>query len=279
MNSACRLREALLDDSPYDPIEHLAKTFLPTPGWRECLMAMFTAVFDAGGHEADQPCLSVAGFISTADEWTKFSTEWKTRLGKLPFFHATQHKRRRDVLPGLIDLIDSTAFAKFGTAIRFDAFDLLPNTPDSILQNRRMNAYALCGTTCVEKAYRWADANRVPRERIEFVFEEGDIGKGLIIDLMTASHYPTPAFRYKKDTYTRKSGITHPGFVPLQAADLLAHTLFEETRDGRVSPVKLPYPQLENKPGPVGVISKDDVVQYVAYLRDTQHLGPPEFIL
>jgi hypothetical protein len=130
---------------------------------------------------------------------------------------------------------------------------------------------------CIEKVYRWALVGRIPRERIRFVFEEGDIGKGLLMALLNDSGYPKATFEYKKDTYDRKRGI-RPAFVPLQAADLLAHALFEETRDGRMAPLRVPYVDLENKPGHVGVITDEDVAQYVLYLHDTAHLGRPLFV-
>ena len=44
--------------------------------WKQLVMSMFTACFDTNGQEKEHPYMVVAGFISSADEWIKFSEAW-----------------------------------------------------------------------------------------------------------------------------------------------------------------------------------------------------------
>jgi len=65
---------------PYCPITHLAMYFVA----RSCMEATgdgyITACFDASGQEKEHPYMVVAGFISSADEWIKFSEAWNEKL-------------------------------------------------------------------------------------------------------------------------------------------------------------------------------------------------------
>lgn len=232
-------------------------------------MAMFTAVFDAGGHESDQPCLSVAGFISTADHWIEFSREWQKllRLAGLPYYHHSEHRHRTDLLPGLLETIRRFAFARYGASVAFTTFSSLPDI------SRRLNAYSLCAQLCVGMTYQWARENQIPKEKVEFVFEEGDVGKGLLIKIMEQSGYPTPIFRYKKDVVTK--GTMHTGFVPLQAADIVANELFRQTQTLGVDSgsIRLPYRELHAMPGHLSVVTQAMVDEYLAYLRATPELS------
>ena len=48
--------------------------------WKQLVMVMFTACVDASGQEKEHPYMVVAGFISSADEWIKFSEAWNEKL-------------------------------------------------------------------------------------------------------------------------------------------------------------------------------------------------------
>ena len=181
------------------------------------LIAMWTAAFDASGHGHDQDCLSVAGFIAYADRWDDFVPEWHQRLLPLRYWHTTEHKKRTDIRSRLVDMIPDFAVAKFGSAIRFDTFAQLPNPPKPAAN--RLNALALCGSQCVEKVYSWARSQGVPLDRVAFVFGEGDYEKDVLVNVLNASGYQTPDFRYDRDGVIK--GIPHKGFIPLQASDLL----------------------------------------------------------
>jgi hypothetical protein len=112
----------------------------------------------------------------------------------------------------------------------------------------------------------------IPPETIEYIFEEGDIGKGLLINVLRASKHPVPAFSYKKDTRMRNGGVRR-AFLPLQAADLLANELFQQVKTSDLTRPVLSYRELENMPGHLSVVTPDMVDQYVAFLRDPECEG------
>src|SRR5262249_53870978 len=112
----------------YSPIEHLAKTVWPSRRWSEVVMGMYTACFDASGHEQGQDFVVVSGFLSTADEWIRFESEWKNRLSKdgLDCFHMRQFgndtkalpiSRRNNLLSDLCDIIGAHTFRHFSTVV------------------------------------------------------------------------------------------------------------------------------------------------------------------
>lgn len=69
---------------------------------------MFTAVFDASGREADQPCLVVAGFLAPDGAWNEFEKAWLSRLAEDGFnqFHAVDLEHYRKEFSKWSDLPD-----------------------------------------------------------------------------------------------------------------------------------------------------------------------------
>ena len=66
----------------------------------------------------------------------------------------------------------------------------------------------------------WASSSGFHRP-IEYVFEDGDKGKGKLIERLQFDGFPAPIFKPKYDTVGRY-GVPIPGFTPLQAADIYA---------------------------------------------------------
>jgi hypothetical protein len=215
--------------------------------WREALQLM-VCCFDASGHESDQPYLVVAGFVSSAGDWDDFSQLWLTRLRKdgLAYFHASKFDRYEDIFEvfrhqtarrhaltrDLMDLILSHAYRYFVQGVKPLDFNHAFTVDERRMFN--MNSYALCGRTCVSDLGRWirGDAlewkTRVP----DLIFEQGDIGKGKLRDLLVKHHYPEPQFLPGKVPLKTKLGLVEP-FVPLQAADWLAYESFRLLRSGK----------------------------------------------
>ena len=75
---------------PYSLTEHIAKSIWFSR-WHEGLLAVFSAYFDASGHEeeSDIKFVSVAGFIAPADVWIDFETRDGEHLlhERLDYFH------------------------------------------------------------------------------------------------------------------------------------------------------------------------------------------------
>ena len=63
------------------------------------------------------------------------------------------------------------------------------------------------------------------RTPVQFVFEDGDLDKHKLRELFNLEGWPDPISRPPKDRL--KNSVLVPGFIPLQAADILANELFQ----------------------------------------------------
>lgn len=197
-------------------------------------MGMFTAAFDASGHESDRLVMVVAGFVSSAKDWQEFSKQWKARLEMdgLEYFHleefagwrADEVKIKRPLQRDLMELIKKYTYRKFGLVVLPQEFS------KTISQEMRdffhLNAYSFAGMNCVTQVDEWARRDRVSPATIEYVFEQGDIGEGKLTTAMQNSGFSDPLFRPGKKDLPTPCGNIRPAFVPLQAADWLAGELF-----------------------------------------------------
>jgi hypothetical protein len=264
-------------DVGYSSIEHLAKNAWLSGDWKEVTLSMLTAAFDASGHEADQLCLVVAGFASSASDWREFDREWKKRLSEdgLVYFHMVefaqfakqfkdwrgQEERRKKLLGDLLKIISTYTYRKFGAIIVNSTFQ--GRLSQQVRDAFRLNAYSLAGRSCVADVNRWwVERERIKTPPVEHVFEDGDIGKGRLMERMSRDGYPTPDFRRKKDSYTPE-GILIPAFTPLQAADFLAYELFEGTKkietDGSVDNLRWPLQEFLSMTGEPGIYEEEDL--------------------
>jgi hypothetical protein len=152
--------------------------------------ARLIGAFDASGKK-DRSCLVMAGFISSANHWQEFHSEWTDRLiaDDLKFFHmvdfaASQDQfregwkdnesRRRKLLGDLVGIIQAHAYRSFINVVENKYFDKLS------VENQRLfslNNYSLAGRGAVAKISEWRKRTSgfegVPTG---YVFEEGDEG-------------------------------------------------------------------------------------------------------
>ena len=149
----------------------------------------------------------------------------------------------------LLDIIMRHASRKFSHAVLID--DLHSAIPKKLRKSFFLDAYAIAGRECIRQVNQWAEAERITNP-IEFVFEDGDEHKGSLrkliqrinsafsianryhnaqlgSELNATSIMPEPIFRPKKDIQSKSSLV--PGFIPLQAADLLANELFQTAKE------------------------------------------------
>jgi hypothetical protein len=200
-------------------------------------MSTFTVCFDSSGHEKEHDYIYVAGLISSEKVWIDFTEQWKRRLAEdgLDYFRAAEcqnfggafkawkgEKERREKLwNDLMDIIASHTFRKAACGILIKPYS--SRLSEKTRKAFRLNAFVICARTCVAKINLWAQSERIPTP-IEYVFEEGDEGRGMLMDRFQKDCLPMPVFKPKKDR--RKNGVLYPGFVPLQAADFLAYECF-----------------------------------------------------
>jgi hypothetical protein len=226
---------------------------------------MFTGYFDASG-TALQPCLAVAGFVASVEQWHEFEGLWLRRLGKddLEIFHATEVRRRWKDDPrriealyfDLIDILASAGLEQFGCCIVNSAFDSLSQI---VKQEGKTCSYSVAGWTCASLVRSWSRTfgGRMP----ELVFEHGDDGSGKLKALLEKKGFPSPISKPK--TRRLKNGSWIEPAIPLQAADLLAFEFFDPVRkietDGYLSRIRPSYEALSRIPGSARAIMTEEL--------------------
>jgi hypothetical protein len=243
--------------------------------WEGVLLAVFTTAFDASGHEEDQLCLVVAGFVSSDKDWAAFDGEWTARLARdgiqyfrmAEFSHSVgqfdswkgQEERRQNLLRDLLEIISRNVYRKFGNAVVNSTFK--GRLGHDVKEKFLLNAYSLAGRTCVADVSEWAKQERI-KSPIQHIFEDGDKGKGKLVERMTRDGYPTPDFRRKRKSAT-SDGITIPAFTPLQAADFFAYELFQVIRkiEGGLplERFRWPFQQFMAIAGETGIYTVEDL--------------------
>ncbi len=195
---------------------------------------MFSVGFDASGSE-NQPVMCVAGFVSDGESWVHFDPEWRERLAKdgLEYFqmhqfaHSTgQFKdwredegRRRKLLADLMAIIQTHTHRKFGVAIIADFMSGLEAENKKAFLMEKL--FPIAARSAATRVYKWAQMERFSY-RPQLVFEDGDFGKGDLMEGLKQDGWGSPDFRLKKDKHS-EDGMVELAFTPLQAADMLAY--------------------------------------------------------
>jgi hypothetical protein len=123
-------------------------------------------------------------------------------------------KTPASIIGDLLDIIASHVFHKFACIVQSDIIAVLANVSEQIGDTM----LAIAGYTIVGGVSRWRDIQHYTIKP-EYVFEDGDKGKGSLIKVIKAETGAEPIFRPKKDN-PRKGRL---GFTPLQASDILAY--------------------------------------------------------
>ncbi len=231
----------------YSMVEHLAKS-LWFSRWQEGRFAVFSAYFDASGHETDVRTthVTVAGFIASADSWMQFEKDWIDCLTKYeifnnhgkPEFHMsdcanyTYHFEgwrciegiRQSLLRELIEIIKPCG-RKISCVVNIDEYK---NSLDRELRDKfDFNAaYVLGGRACAGRVNEMCRIDKSPQIcNVQFFFEDGD-GAGIQTSLrerFLGDAFPKPLFKPKRDRYSRAGELIERGLVPFQAADVVAY--------------------------------------------------------
>ncbi|HMG76491.1 MAG TPA: hypothetical protein VK582_23650 [Pyrinomonadaceae bacterium] len=192
---------------------------------------MFIAYFDASGAE-EQEAMTVAGYVSTVERWERFKTDWKLVLAhyNVPHFHmrefagSVRHSpfeswkgkegTRRAFLTDLVDVTKTHVFHSFGATVLMADYNYASKR--YALSRMAGNAYSFCGRACAAKLNRWMKANG-HKDSVRFVFDRGDLGKGVLTKVFMRDGFSAPEFEQSRDG---KDGSE--GTLPLQTADFAA---------------------------------------------------------
>ncbi|MGD0942467.1 MAG: hypothetical protein ABR905_22465, partial [Terracidiphilus sp.] len=221
----------------YSAFKHLAMA-VALRRWPSSLFAMFTSYFDCARTGQGGGSIAVCGWLSTGERWLEFDEEWRRVLDSfgVSHFHMKEFAhfhgpyssgwegdgpKRAAFLQSLVGAISHHAMAGFACLIESSDF----HEVDQEYQVRDYygNEYALCGRVCVAKVNLWLRAHQLD-PAAEYVFDDGDIGRGRLTWLMESGGYPAPIFRPSTDRKA-KDGTPVRGLLPLQAADFAAYEL------------------------------------------------------
>lgn len=252
-------------DTARDHIRKLARIAFPhtaTERW----MCMFTVYLDESGTHGKSPVVVVAGYLSTDDQWAKFSEEWQSVLQdyKLDCFHMTDFENRKGPFKTLTNaerfrlLEKLIAFIKIrqriGLAVAFHASDY-KEIVEEFQDEPIKKPYSFCALLIMVVLKNWLITRR-HNEVIAYVYESGALHAG---EIMSGYQYWTTHEPYATElragslTFGSKSDL-----VPLQAADILAYETWKDiTNTIAGSPRKPRWPMVQLCEAPVWVIRVD----------------------
>jgi hypothetical protein len=195
-------------------------------------IVVIQAFVDDSRSESGDREIVLAGYMSSASEWLRFSEEWSAVLAAAPsieFFHANEAHRRKGPFQGwktpardmkveqLVDVIERHRLASFDTRMSLDSFKriLLPISPYDL-----KSPYLILFQAVMANAAMQLHSNGLTIP-IDFVFDEqGEIGAmAALWHRFSLSSLPP---------HLRPLLGSSPIFcddkkmVPLQAADMLA---------------------------------------------------------
>ena len=219
------------------------------------LAKTFTAYFDASGDRARGGTVTMCGLVATAHKWRKFETEWLAlleRFGLTPPFHTTDFERGRGQYRGLgrddaereASRRDNAAREATRGAFRVEALGIMHRhtskwfTVSVVVEALRRayheyempsseygRPYVWCGVRSYDLVRQWmqnrsTDSRGHPRDRIAFVFEEGDDDQQRLEEVLRRDMMlPTESIHF----------VPKADAVPLQACDFLAWEMRYET--------------------------------------------------
>lgn len=188
--------------------------FLSGSGKR-CI-AVVEAYFDESGTHTGAQMLCVAGYVGSRREWYKFENEFQGSLEahKITCFHAKNPQCAPLNLP-LASAIEKRNLIGSVCAVDPNIFKLHTNVQFKSLIG---NAYAVCTFMCALNICEWAKENKLGP--VSFVYELGQPNADFIQRTLEALSVA------KIDPIWNIAGVMggkRIEFVPLQAADFLAH--------------------------------------------------------
>lgn len=189
--------------------------------------------FDESGTHDGSEVVTVAGYISTAEQWELFGRDWANALKDygLESFHMTDfangakgyrgwtEQERRIRFARLIGLINKHVIASVGIAIPTRSFEqIFPKHAKRFVGG----AYGLAAACCFLDAARILESG-YPSARIAYVFEAGSRGAGEVMKVFDWN-YKNREQRPKLKLLSLK--FEGKEFSPLQAADILSYELY-----------------------------------------------------
>lgn len=210
----------------YNRLWHLVRALYPLSDLSRAHLVMISTYFDASGWDGRSPVIVVAGYLSTADRWIEFENRWKIVLddhGVTGFhWHDFAHslnefktwkgneKKRKDFLGSLI--CEMERYIHHGFVATFPVEHFHATNKEYFFEEHLGPPYVTSAVACVGYVIKWMieagydDASN----SFDFIFEDGDYGKGKMYEIVERLTKIRPIFRKKSE------------HGALQASDFLA---------------------------------------------------------
>ena len=214
----------------------------------ERFVVSLTAYFDESGTHDGSEAVSVAGYLATDEMWSAFSLEWGPILREfdLKYFHMTDfalskkqfrgwsESKRRACFGALLDVINRNVIGSVGIVVPLGAYlrEFAPEADKFV-----GGPYGLAASQCFLHLGKTLRLSGV-RGLVAYVYEAGAVGAGQVAKVFNENMEDPGNREYQRllsigfqPKYIRPEDETvrpWPGFLPLQAADILAYELYQQ---------------------------------------------------
>ncbi len=174
------------------------------------IVLVINAYLDESGMDEQAPCVTVAGWCGTKEEWQKFETEWKQILQRreIDVFHAKEHK---DLWPAMKSALRRRNVRGFVCTIPKRLYKEVSQET----RNWGGNFYAVAAQACAHAIA--AHARNVHLGKAAFVIEAGQPNVSFVRERLEA------LINEEAFSIAAVAVATKKDFVPLQTADFLSH--------------------------------------------------------
>jgi hypothetical protein len=234
---------------------------------------MFQLAFDESGTH-DKQIITVAGYVAPAEQWHRFTSEWSNALPPaLTPFHASQffywirkHPEGYDLRDRLWGMIRRRVNRGFQVSLSVADYE---RAVPPHLRSMFGSAYTMCVQECLVQVEAWAEqyGHSGP---FAYWLESGHTNINQLVkhlNILKANHHYEKAYRIGSFTLAGKSD-----FVPLQAADMLAHAVNRFLRSENRSTDVPYYEQLfrETLPEQLTICDEQAIRSMVRTMEETE---------
>ncbi len=199
-------------------------------------MLSYACYWDASKNPNSKVTTVVAGAAAPVESWSQREIDWRLALVKfdVPYFHMKEFMnsqgpyaapcwksagRRKDFLKLMATIVNEASMVKISRCVSQAVFDKANKKYEL---DKRFNPYVVCALECALRACAHIRKLYSDTAPIEYIFDQGDVGQGMLKTEMLQRGLQEPIFRHSKPVKGK------PEIVPtvqLQMADFVAWEL------------------------------------------------------
>jgi hypothetical protein len=211
------------------------------------MLGRYEACFDCSsdGKSDPHPATVVAGYVATVEQWASWEYDWRLVLAAfdVPYFHMREFNGfggpfsspkwrsslyRAEFVSRLANVTTQWTLGSFAGRMEQRIYE---DANQLCEVERFLNPYAACGRDCAVRVRNFVRNELGSNFPIDFVFERGDQGVGMLNSLMEQSELPHPVFKRPRFAKNAQLDVNDPPAISLQAADLLAWEVRRAVKD------------------------------------------------